>query len=393
MFVFFPSVAYSDAQVYLDMGSSFYFSSPVKDLNVFLYSYPKETPYVKPVLFTQGTINEDNITFNFKNIREGKIRVLSNIIVKNYFVKVKKMIDYESSIDLLRRIEPNNLKSTDIIDSDSPIVMALSKKLRGNLTDYYEIVFNIAQWVHRNIKYDLNSMTSDVTQPASWVIENGYGVCDEITITFIALLRSLGIPARYISGVTYYDGKFNFHGWSEVYFPNYGWVPFDVTFGEFGWIDDIHIPLMISSEAKKSSVSYSWDSTRKVNIHTSKFSLDGTYKKISNNSIWQYLDVKLSFLSNKSMPNSFNVLRVDISNRNNFYVPINSKIIHTKQIEFIENDEVSYLLKPNEHITLNYIFKINDLNKDYIYFMPFSVLDKKQNLSFLMMGKDIPIMI
>ena len=63
----------------------------------------------------------------------------------------------------------------------------------------------------------------------------------------IVLLRSAGIPARWVKGYTegtldntlasaegadvYTITNDNAHSWVEVYFPGYGWIPFEPTKG------------------------------------------------------------------------------------------------------------------------------------------------------------------
>ena len=67
------------------------------------------------------------------------------------------------------------------------------------------------------------------------------GVCEQYVTALIVMARSLGIPARLVTG--YGSGAYNgltgyyevrasdAHSWAEVYFPSYGWVPFDPTPG------------------------------------------------------------------------------------------------------------------------------------------------------------------
>ena len=43
----------------------------------------------------------------------------------------------------------------------------------------YSGVFNIAEFVRSNIKYDLNTITAKAVQKSSWVYFNKKGVCDE----------------------------------------------------------------------------------------------------------------------------------------------------------------------------------------------------------------------
>ena len=73
---------------------------------------------------------------------------------------------------------------------------------------------------------------------------------------FVALLRSLGIPARGVGGLTpMYQGDFSdgnpregtmgIHIWSEFYFPGYGWIQSDTSAGpqNFAKINEVRIIL------------------------------------------------------------------------------------------------------------------------------------------------------
>jgi transglutaminase-like putative cysteine protease len=68
------------------------------------------------------------------------------------------------------------------------------------------------------------------------------GYCDYYATSMVVMLRSLGIPARAVSG--YAEGRYDeeshlfyiterdAHTWVEVYFPGYGWIEFEPTAGE-----------------------------------------------------------------------------------------------------------------------------------------------------------------
>jgi transglutaminase-like putative cysteine protease len=61
------------------------------------------------------------------------------------------------------------------------------------------------------------------------------GVCQDITHIFIAAARTLGLPARYVSGYFHRaDGVVEQeagHAWAEAHIPGLGWVGFDATNG------------------------------------------------------------------------------------------------------------------------------------------------------------------
>ncbi len=70
--------------------------------------------------------------------------------------------------------------------------------------------------------------------PITEILEHGRGVCQDFTHLFIGLARSLGIPARYVSGYIHPDrqrlrGYTQTHAWVEIFFPSIGWVGVDPT--------------------------------------------------------------------------------------------------------------------------------------------------------------------
>jgi transglutaminase-like putative cysteine protease len=56
-------------------------------------------------------------------------------------------------------------------------------------------------------------------------------------VLFVAMARSLGIPARINVGVAYVHGAFYYHAWPEVYIDEGKgrglWLPVDPTFNQF----------------------------------------------------------------------------------------------------------------------------------------------------------------
>jgi transglutaminase-like putative cysteine protease len=78
-----------------------------------------------------------------------------------------------------------------------------------------------------------------------FLFETKKGYCDNFSTSMIVLLRSVGIPARWVKGYTsgqlvnseenginvYEITNNNAHSWVEVYFEGIGWVPFEPTKG------------------------------------------------------------------------------------------------------------------------------------------------------------------
>jgi hypothetical protein len=62
------------------------------------------------------------------------------------------------------------------------------------------------------------------------VLESRRGDCTEHTVLYVALARSLGLPARTAVGLVYLEGAFYYHAWPEVWLGR--WVAVDPTFGD-----------------------------------------------------------------------------------------------------------------------------------------------------------------
>ncbi|MCF8186196.1 MAG: transglutaminase family protein [Sulfuritalea sp.] len=74
---------------------------------------------------------------------------------------------------------------------------------------------------------------TQVTTSAIEAFELGQGVCQDHAHIFISCCRSIGLPARYVSGYLFtVDGSLmQTHAWADVYLSNIGWQSFDVSNG------------------------------------------------------------------------------------------------------------------------------------------------------------------
>ena len=90
--------------------------------------------------------------------------------------------------------------------------------------------------IHQDFKYDPRATT--VATPLEEVLQQRRGVCQDFAHLAIAGLRSLGLPARYLSGYLRTrppEGKERLvgadasHAWFAVFCPGSGWVEFDPT--------------------------------------------------------------------------------------------------------------------------------------------------------------------
>ena len=92
------------------------------------------------------------------------------------------------------------------------------------------------------------------------VLRTKVGDCNEHTALYVAMARSIGIPARIAVGLTYVrgiSGAFYYHAWPEVYIddgPDRGmWLPVDPTLNEFP-ADATHLRLARGGLDKQAAI-------------------------------------------------------------------------------------------------------------------------------------------
>jgi len=101
-----------------------------------------------------------------------------------------------------------------------------------------EAAFDLTQRIHREFKYE--SGVTSIATPLSQVMNERRGVCQDFAHLEIAMLRSLGLPARYVSGYVRtrpapgrvrLAGADASHAWLSLYCPGFGYVDLDPTNG------------------------------------------------------------------------------------------------------------------------------------------------------------------
>ena len=80
------------------------------------------------------------------------------------------------------------------------------------------------------LPYGLGSTNSETK--AEEAMEAGTGVCQDHAHIFIAACRTLGVPARYVSGYLMMNDRVDqaaSHAWAEAHVDALGWVGFDIS--------------------------------------------------------------------------------------------------------------------------------------------------------------------
>ncbi len=314
---------------------------------------------------------EDHIIYNFNNPSPGILDYNANFKVSSdvNFKQIRNKINFPH-----QRVKSVYLQHTDLINSDDISIREQTNEIVKGTDDFYEAVYKIALWTNKNINYSLETLTADATQSSRWVLDNKRGVCDELTALFIAMLRSIGIEAKFVPGVSYSNtiNGFGGHAWAEVYFPGEGWVPFDPTYGQYGYVDATHIKMQDSIDARESSIAYAWK-YRDVDIDFEPFNF--TVDVLGSKNPYKLpIDFEINLLENDVGPGSYAPLEIEIENLAYYYLPVTLYIVKGPSV--FKDNKIDLLLKPGE---TKKVFKLipvpDDLRKGFSYTSEIEVTD------------------
>lgn len=129
------------------------------------------------------------------------------------------------------------LAETSDIQSDHPMIRALSRDLVEGQKDAWRAAKIINMWVYDNME---KSLVDSFT--ALHALKSRRGECQSHTNLFTAVARAAGIPTRVVNGLVYssqFKG-FVYHAWPEVFVGE--WRALDPTFGQ-DIVDATHIKL------------------------------------------------------------------------------------------------------------------------------------------------------
>ena len=125
------------------------------------------------------------------------------------------------------------LKPTAEITSDNEIVIEQARKIVGEDRDAWSVAQKLADWTHQNLEWK-----SVARAGAAETLATREADCSEFSQLFVSMARSLGLPARIVSGLAYSGNSFGGHAWVEVWVGE--WFELDPTWGTH-FVDATHI--------------------------------------------------------------------------------------------------------------------------------------------------------
>ncbi|HSE17343.1 MAG TPA: transglutaminase domain-containing protein [Pyrinomonadaceae bacterium] len=125
------------------------------------------------------------------------------------------------------------LKATTEFAADNEQVKNQAKQIAGKDRDAWTVARKLAEWTFKNLEWK-HVASADAAQ----TLATREADCSEFSTLFVAMARSLGLPARMVTGLAYSGNSFGGHAWVEVWVGK--WIELDPTWGT-DFVDATHI--------------------------------------------------------------------------------------------------------------------------------------------------------
>jgi transglutaminase-like putative cysteine protease len=137
------------------------------------------------------------------------------------------------------------LASTTLVQADDPRIARAARDIVGGETDPLAVARALHDWVYDTLEKDVTLSVPSALQ----VLDAREGDCNEHTVLYVALARSLGLPARTAAGLVHVGGRFYYHAWPEVWLDE-RWVAVDPTLGQFPAVAS-HLRFLVGGLARQ----------------------------------------------------------------------------------------------------------------------------------------------
>ncbi|MFH1586550.1 MAG: transglutaminase-like domain-containing protein [Candidatus Diapherotrites archaeon] len=177
----------------------------------------------------------------FKNSRDFTVEINADIVTESLPGMVG---DFSLPVKITPALQKFIWNTENIESNDSELIQKAELEFASE--SGILAMRDIAEWVNRNIEYDYDYYGGTWSAKETYLSRKG--VCDEFANLSGAFLRIKGIPARYVSGISFDGEKFGNHGWIEALAGD-TWAGVDSTYGESGYLDGTHISLAKEADA------------------------------------------------------------------------------------------------------------------------------------------------
>lgn len=187
--------------------------------------------------------NFNNLESHQEMVVESRMTVKVNHSLKIPSIDTTTVVDLETikskDITLFRLCYPETIQKQNEIES-------ILKEIGIENKSIIEIAQLCNQYIFSNFTYTKGITNIETT--IDEILDHKKGVCQDFAHVLLQLLRTIGVPSRYVSGyICPYEsglrGEGATHAWVEFYTPTQGWLGLDPTNNI--WTMDNHVRLAV----------------------------------------------------------------------------------------------------------------------------------------------------
>ena len=193
-------------------------------------------------------LTSDTVVMAGNSTQGDRYQVMVHEPVNPYGILAKTNAPFDAvAMNAIRRI-PGMSQDLELPQELPARDYRLATAVTAFATTEYEKVTSVEKYLDTHERYSLQN----IPVPArgqdyvdQFLFQTHRGYCNNFSTAMAVLLRTVGIPTRWVTGFAsgtedkFYSGPMHryvirdsdAHSWVEVYFPTYGWIPFDPTPG------------------------------------------------------------------------------------------------------------------------------------------------------------------
>lgn len=164
-----------------------------------------------------------------------------------YYVDSLVSVATPAQLNQASGVVPFGLETANVAlnDEGHSARLEIAQRVTAGARTEYQKVKALETFLRENYEYTLTPPRTPASQDAVtfFLTESKVGYCEIFASALAVLCRELGIPARLATGfapgspddasgsqeTVWVVRERDMHAWTEVYFPGYGWIPFDAT--------------------------------------------------------------------------------------------------------------------------------------------------------------------
>lgn len=186
----------------------------------------------------------------FNLMASHKELVIESKLIVRTLGQVDISLDKQAGLEILKHAIADNLS---LLELSKITELELREQIAAMVNEFYTndmpvatIVEKCGDYVFNHFKYIKGITTIETT--VEEILEHRSGVCQDFAHVMLEMLRSLGIPSRYVSGYICPNkngmrGEGATHAWIEAWIPGNGWVGNDPTNNV--WVTNHHVKLAV----------------------------------------------------------------------------------------------------------------------------------------------------